>query len=118
MCCCLGVCASSSPTPPAGPPERTAWLHLVQIHPVHSGELEEEFFKDWDPCIAYKTKEELMKLFNISWQDLEQGTKMDLHLYQSLLLPWSNEITCFGKLRESFPHPVRNLFMGDLSVGF
>lgn len=35
-CVAVAVCAASSPTPPAGPPESTAWLHLVQIHCVHS----------------------------------------------------------------------------------
>lgn len=41
----------------------------------------------------------VMKTFNVSWQDLEQGTEMDLHLSQGLLLPRSNKIACFGKLR-------------------
>lgn len=51
--------------------------------------------------LALQTKQKLvMKPFNVSWQDLEQGTEMNLHLSQGLVLLSSNKIACFGKLGE------------------
>lgn len=99
-------------------PERTAWLHLVLIHPVHSVRAGRGVLQGLWPLHYIQNKKEVTKPFNVSWQDLEQGSEMELDLSQSLLLLRSSKVAYFGKLRESFPHPVSNLslFLWGISL--
>lgn len=107
----VGVCATSPSMLPARPMESTAaWF--VTEDPSCSFNESLKRSPSRMVTLALHTKQvskKILKPINVTWLDLEQGIERDQHLSQGLLLPRSNEIACFRKLRKPFPDPVTEL---------